>query len=397
MFMNAISNSNHLLEHKEKRRRRKNLANDTAISTRDNSSVRALGWGQVVPVILLSSTGEVSGQVRKLATLAGVEVHEQAIGTATPPAALIIEEEKGGYIQLTLSPYLRGPGIPGYPQHLHVVGDNDVLLDALVVAAYPFIAKLVVVTGTSGGVGASLLACALAREVAGKVGLIDFSLAGPGLDVLCAQENQSGMRWADIPSSALLPARLAKALPKWNEIWLLGADARGGANGGANALAALRAMGQFCEVLVIDAPAYLLSGVNSGKIQNRSVTIGENQEIQQSESLNLGINWQEQLWMWADELVIVSQPGVRGGAATLQFLSRVQRYLGMKPNLVVRTNSTSQALAIGEATGLEKSLALMHERRLEANLEHGLTPGDTRGALKKCAQELVKRLDLASA
>jgi NAD(P)-dependent dehydrogenase (short-subunit alcohol dehydrogenase family) len=79
--------------------------------------------------------------------------------------------------------------------------------------------RTVVVTGASGGVGASTLAAALAarlaREARSSV-LVDLDLIGGGLDVTCGVEHVEGLRWPDLARvrGEVDPGRLVSSLPR---------------------------------------------------------------------------------------------------------------------------------------------------------------------------------------
>lgn len=78
--------------------------------------------------------------------------------------------------------------------------------------------SVVVVTGASGGVGASSVAAAvaagLAREARSSV-LVDLDLTGGGLDVTCGVEHAGGFRWPDLAGvrGRVSPDQLITSLP----------------------------------------------------------------------------------------------------------------------------------------------------------------------------------------
>ncbi len=81
------------------------------------------------------------------------------------------------------------------------------------------------VVGGHGGVGASNFAAVLA-EVAGAT-LIDLDSLGGGIDVLLGIEDAPGARWSALTlgGGALDSNALLAALPRWNDIAVLAADA----------------------------------------------------------------------------------------------------------------------------------------------------------------------------
>ncbi len=90
------------------------------------------------------------------------------------------------------------------------------------------------VLGARGGVGASVLAAAVARCCAwsGSAAVVDLSRAGGGLDVLLGIEQVPGLRWPDLVAArgAVDGVALTARLPRWERCAVLSADrARPGA------------------------------------------------------------------------------------------------------------------------------------------------------------------------
>ena len=107
------------------------------------------------------------------------------------------------------------------------------------------------VIGSTGGVGASSFACALALALRAGV-LVDLDTCGGGLDTMLGVEGVSGARWSDlhVAGGSLDPVDLARGLPRWRGIPVLAAD------GNAVPLAAVSAViaaGRALGPLVIDA------------------------------------------------------------------------------------------------------------------------------------------------
>ena len=123
----------------------------------------------------------------------------------------------------------------------------------------------VLITGTSGGLGASSLSAAVAKGIADAlrpVVLIDLDLDGGGLDVTCGIEHLDGLRWPDLSQleGKVPPHRLIRALPGPTERKVLSAGPlRAGPSsaespsqaGRRDALASLSASER---VLVVDLP-----------------------------------------------------------------------------------------------------------------------------------------------
>lgn len=323
-------------------------------------------------VVLLTTHGETRSQIQKLATLVGVEIIDVPRGSPVGYAPIILEEIPGSYVSLTLSPYLQGPGIPIFPTQIHVVADREQLLEVLVVAAYPFKAKIIGVTGVLGGVGASLFSATLAHLCPGRVGIVDMSQIGAGLEILCAIEDIDGMRWVDVPNQALIPARFAEALPEWNKVKVLSADARGFMPSVHTAMGAVRALGQYCDVVVLDLPVSLLSTWS----KDHRGGIGD--------GFDGGMPWK-----WCDQVVVISKPGVRGAAATLSFMKRLEAAGMEDPTLLVRTNSNSEALSMADMVGAKTAWAYKQVKNLDSSIEHGISPAEFRGGITKLARAII--------
>ncbi|WP_448062200.1 septum site-determining protein Ssd [Cellulomonas hominis] len=84
------------------------------------------------------------------------------------------------------------------------------------------------VLGARGGVGASVLAAAVARRYArsGSAAVVDLSRAGGGLDVLLGIEQVPGLRWPDLVDArgAVDGAALTARLPRWGRCVVLSVD-----------------------------------------------------------------------------------------------------------------------------------------------------------------------------
>lgn len=90
---------------------------------------------------------------------------------------------------------------------------------------------LIGVLGGSGGAGASTLAVALARELAGRdapVTLVDLDAAGGGLDLALGLESASGLRWPELADArgVVASAALREQLPSVAGIAVVSAESR---------------------------------------------------------------------------------------------------------------------------------------------------------------------------
>ena len=116
--------------------------------------------------------------------------------------------------------------------------------------------RLVVVTGSCGGAGASTVATAVALGAAPRVLLIDGDPTGGGLDLVLGAERAEGLRWPDLTGlhGRVAGDALLAALPETAGVHVLAADRRTRADVPADALAAVVEAGltDGCTV-VLDA------------------------------------------------------------------------------------------------------------------------------------------------
>ena len=134
----------------------------------------------------------------------------------------------------------------------------DRLVAALLSAQHPPCARVVVLTGTRGGLGASTFLLHLARActVAGaRVALLDADPAG-GLGLLIGDDVVPGLRWGDLPAeeAAFRPDRLVPVLPTWLGMPVLTGDGRGGASSPACVGPALEALRAYHDLVLVDLP-----------------------------------------------------------------------------------------------------------------------------------------------
>lgn len=121
-------------------------------------------------------------------------------------------------------------------------------------------ARVVGVVGGSGGVGASVLACAVAvraAQAAQRVVLVDGCSLGGGLDVLMGVEQEPGLRWPDLASvrGALDGHELAERLPVSAGVPVLSFDrARNVALPADSVQEVMAASCATADVVVVDLP-----------------------------------------------------------------------------------------------------------------------------------------------
>lgn len=226
-------------------------------------------------------------------------------------------------------------------------------------------ARVIGVVGARGGVGASALASALARAGAHAplgVALVDLDHTGPGLDLMLGLEQDGGLRWADLDGhGGTLPGEaLAEALPVWHGVHVLSCDWRGEAEHGI-APAAVDALASGHDLVVLDLPRT------------------------------------EPSWAgYCDTVLIVTTCAAICAEAVR---TTATAWTGAQQHLVVRGPARGGVTPeeIATASGVPLVLAMRPERGMAAGAERGLTPGDNRrGALRRGAGTLIKRLDLAS-
>ncbi|PFG39240.1 secretion/DNA translocation related CpaE-like protein [Georgenia soli] len=321
-------------------------------------------------VALRSDDAALAERVRRLTDLAGVGLTVVPTDRVLPDAPVVLDGSVPGGLAVRVDPGRTVAADVRLPGAVVLPGDEAALLDVLVTAATPHRARTIGVVGAHGGAGASALAAVLARAcvaAGAATALVDLDPAGGGLDVLLGLEFDPGRRWADVleERGALLPERLALALPTWHLVRVLSGDRRGGA--GADDLvvrSAVRALGQGHDVVVLDLPRQVLAP-------------GAAQEV------------------WLDrcsDVVLVSTGGVRAGAAAIAAAPLQQA--GCTVHLVVRS-APAEAGEIAEAAGLPLAAVLREERHLAADVERGARPGDRRrGPLMATARALVERLGL---
>ncbi|GAA4419691.1 CpaE-like family protein [Georgenia halophila] len=323
------------------------------------------------PVALRTDDAELAGRVRRLTDLAGVGLAVVPVGTAMPLAAVLLDEDASGALTVVVDPARADTADAEVPAAVRLPGEEARLLDVVVTAATPHRARTVGVLAAHGGAGASALAAVLARScvnAGAATALVDLDPAGGGLDVLLGLEFDPGRRWADVREErgALVPDRLALALPSWHLVRVLSGDRRGGADVDDLAVrSAVRALGQGHDVVVLDLPRQVLAP-------------GAARDV-----------WLDR----CDDVVLLSCGGVRPGAAAMAAAPLAAAGCGV--HLVVRA-PRPDAEEVAASAGLPLAAAMRTERKLPSDVDHGLRPGDRRrGPLMTTARELVRLLELA--
>ncbi|WP_103064052.1 cellulose synthase operon protein YhjQ/BcsQ [Actinomyces qiguomingii] len=135
---------------------------------------------------------------------------------------------------------------------------TDHLLAMLLAAQHPPRARLIVVTGARGGLGASTFLLHLARACharGNRVAIVDADPAG-GLGLLMGDGVLPGLRWADLPADepAFRPDKLITALPAWLGMPVLTGDGRGGVRDPLQLRPALAALRAKHDLVLLDLP-----------------------------------------------------------------------------------------------------------------------------------------------
>jgi secretion/DNA translocation related CpaE-like protein len=224
------------------------------------------------------------------------------------------------------------------------------------------------VLGASGGLGASVLTCALAVRAA-EAGLsaltVDGDRLGGGLDVTMGLEQESGLRWPDLARvrGEVDGHQLLARLPRADSVPVLSFDrARDVELSPEPVRGVLSGLRAACQVVSIDLP---------------------------SPGTPLFECWLEA----CTDVVLLAGSDPRGLAGACAVAPHVGH--ARHPRLCVRTDGSSDDLATVVASGVDLPLAavLRHERGLDADLWHGLAPGvDRRGPVAGAADELLAQV-----
>lgn len=326
---------------------------------------------------------EASGALLVAAGEPGADVRLVDAAHAAPGSAADGDGPAGGVPQVLVGLAAGRPPVPecapGTPVGLPA--DAEPLLRYLAALATPPRARAVGVLGARGGVGASTLAAAIAREAV-RVGvctaLVELPRSTGGLDVLLGIEHEPGPRWADLRSErgGFGADALALALPQWHAVRVLSSDARGGPRpGDPGPTDAVRALAGSHDLLVLDMPregSWLPGEVEAGTAQS-----GNHPMVRPGAAL-----------------VLLATCDLRSAAACA-VLARELGSLDVRLVVRRRRSDTLHPLEVAEACGLPVTVAMASERGAPAAEERGETPGDRRrGAIARTAKVLVQALGL---
>ncbi|MBM6979615.1 MAG: cobalamin biosynthesis protein CobQ [Actinomyces succiniciruminis] len=184
---------------------------------------------------------------------------EDPLGSAR---ALLAEADTSAVLLLTRQGSPEVPTQPGI-----VVGGlerccapdgADHLIVLLLSAQHPPRARLLVVVGARGGLGASTFLLHLARACHARgsgVAIVDADPAGC-LGLLMGDGVLPGLRWADLPDDepAFRPEKLTTALPTWLGMPVLTGDGRGGPHDPQQLRPVLDALRAEHDLVLLDLP-----------------------------------------------------------------------------------------------------------------------------------------------
>ncbi|MDY5151759.1 hypothetical protein R6G85_04570 [Actinotignum urinale] len=344
-------------------------------------------------ITLYAPTDAVRSAVWNVMELAGVK-----------PAILTSQRAPGGVLQLVEvragKPMVRAQFHPLYAPYL-AEGSVDIvlpeqeedLLELVVAAGSTQRGKIIGVVGVNGGVGASVTAIWLAKEIRESakaqkvvgfggaatsgalrqgyghatgdshtsmmeetVCLVDMDPSGWGLEGYCGIEDAPGLRWQDIreEDGVLLPGRVSAALPRALGIPILTGDERGGVPGrGDVGRWALDALSQAFTITIVDLPREALWG------HNPSMTTWKN---------------------WCDVLILHSGESYREFMALEQAVARCEEDGGGRPP-ILRCAALGSSLGMGAAWSekLGRPVRVIRKlRNFTQDCEHGLYVGHRR-------------------
>ena len=220
-------------------------------------------------------------------------------------------------------------------------------------------ADTVVVIGSGGGAGASLLIAGLAGAADRRglrVAAVDLDAYAGGLDVVFGIERADGVRWSQVAGSQgefdgaalydALPAAVAAVLSYGRE---------GAAAPDQVVTEAVTALAASCDLLLIDAPR----GIDLADLPEAAV-------------------------------VVVAHGSVRGTAAAGAVV-QLLRSTGREPMVVLRDASDRLAREFTDAVGVDVVAHLTSERRVRSDLARGEVPG-AHGDLARVCDELLRVL-----
>ena len=299
-------------------------------------------------LVYAGSDQQISAELQRLSDLVGLDFTQVASGdkrtegvlrfTSADLPPLTVEATFHEFF----APYFAAGSV-----RLHVRDDLADVLELMAAVGATQRGRVIGVCGAHGGAGTTTVAMLLARRLMSdedSVAIADFNPYSTGLDQRALIAEEPGLRWADIADSgALLPGKLANALPRWKGVRVLSADPRRAPD--VQQTAVLGALAQTHAWTVVDL----------GVARN-------------------GTDFHA-LREWCDHLVLVTRvDGVEFASA-----KACLEWLAEEPILTVLANcvsSNNEAAYLAQALGVRDVHQMRHLRGLNGDLEHGVHLGD---------------------
>ncbi|MDO4900996.1 cellulose synthase operon protein YhjQ/BcsQ [Actinomyces sp.] len=266
---------------------------------------------------------------------------------------------------------------------------TDHLLTLLLTAQHPPRARLIVVTGARGGLGASTFLLHLARacHARGKrVAIVDADPAG-SLGLLMGDAVLPGLRWEDLPADepAFRPEKLVAALPAWLGMPVLTGDGRGGAREPKQLRPALDALRAEHDLVMIDLPRSIAPPADATVLLVSGLDL---RSAVAAEALATRLR--------AYAAPVGTASGEPGAAATQD---QVPPDLRTKPGVPARVYTVARKVGedvtpdeLALMTRTEIIAVLPHERAVAQRIARGDDPTRGRGALRTQARSVAERL-----
>lgn len=325
-------------------------------------------------VHLRTSNQELHRHLDRMCALAGWRLETYPPGGEVPGRGVVLDDADAPANQER--PIARAVAVATQPRAgvLAIPGEAATVLESINDSHAPAAGRVIAVAGVRGGLGTTALAAALAQAIhrAGhRTVLVDLDPVGGGVELLLGLAHDPGPRWADLADDhgAFIPQRLRLALPTWQGVAVLSADARGGVDCDEPITElVITALARACDVVVLDLPRHGLAPLVLTKLGVRP-----------------------------EDLVLLVGSDLRSAVAA-EAVTVALRAQHRVPHLVGRVTRTP-ALAVGDvaaALGLPLLATLRNERGFDTALAHGVCPvGVGRGSLTTTARRIAAALHLA--
>lgn len=307
-------------------------------------------------LVLRASSDIVQARIQALAELAGIDMYLAAPTDTAHSGVLLFEEEHGMKV-----PSIRASFHPSYASYfaegsiiLDVEEEAGDILELMIAAGATSRGTVIGLLGSHGGVGTTTIACTLAHIVSTadatkSIALMDCDPLSTGIGTWCGL-NTSGINWADLSekTGTLVPGRLAKALPRRDNLRVLSADERTGMpTNGELPIRAITALSQSHDMTIMDFP--------------RSIVTGNTD-----------------LLSWCDSLILVTDTSPHAVSQSRRTLSFLKNHCPQTPLILAvnRVSGGAQAASIAYDIGFDTIAPVRLARTLTRDLEHGVTLGE---------------------